>query len=201
MIISAQIPDSALIKIKAGRLALQCRPFCGLAAFQDCHLSAEPVYCPATPHDALPSFRKPVSSITRTASPSARCSTTVSRTMSCSASASHRPRRQKRLLPPRTRITRSLGAHPARLPALIPKQHLQEQSRVHRNTLRREQSTYSELVLAAGHSSRSRPWRRSSVGRPPWSVFQGSATRLRCQPVPACKLRRRKTKRTADMIV
>src|ERR1700692_3101848 len=39
-------------------------------------LPAEPVYCGATPHDALPCLRKPVSSITRTASSSAKCSMT-----------------------------------------------------------------------------------------------------------------------------
>src|SRR6476620_3051305 len=37
---------------------------------------AEPVYCRATPHDALPCLRKPVSSITSTASSSAKCSMT-----------------------------------------------------------------------------------------------------------------------------
>src|ERR1700745_280432 len=53
---------------------------------------AEPVYCRATPHDFLPCFRKPVSSITSTASSSCKCSTAYSHTTSRSASASQRSR-------------------------------------------------------------------------------------------------------------
>src|SRR6201989_2553168 len=39
-------------------------------------LPAEPVYCSATPHEALPCFKKPVSSMTSTASSSAKLSST-----------------------------------------------------------------------------------------------------------------------------
>src|SRR3954451_3157532 len=55
-------------------------------------LPAEPVYWRPTPHEAWPCFRKPVSSMTSTASGSARVSTTSSRTRSRNASASHRLR-------------------------------------------------------------------------------------------------------------
>src|SRR3954469_17545421 len=55
-------------------------------------LPAEPVYCRPTPHEALPCFKKLVSSTTSTAPSSARCSMTYSRTVSRSASASQRPR-------------------------------------------------------------------------------------------------------------
>src|SRR5260370_3682006 len=50
------------------------------------------VYCRATPHDALPCLRKPVSSITSTASSSAKCSMPYARTISRRASASQSPR-------------------------------------------------------------------------------------------------------------
>src|SRR6266487_4430982 len=50
--------------------------FSGLEICQFEILPAEPVYCRATPHDALPCLRKPVSSITSTASSSAKCSMT-----------------------------------------------------------------------------------------------------------------------------
>src|SRR5919199_5009117 len=55
-------------------------------------LPADPVYCRATPQEAFPCFRNPVSSTTRTASGSASLSTTYSRTISRRASASQRPR-------------------------------------------------------------------------------------------------------------
>ncbi len=55
-------------------------------------LPAEPVYCRPTPHDDLPCLRKPVSSITSTASGSANVSSAYSRTTSRITSASHRPR-------------------------------------------------------------------------------------------------------------
>src|SRR3954465_1580243 len=55
-------------------------------------LPAEPVYGRPTPHAAWPCLRKPVSSMTSTASGSARVSTTSSRTRSRNASASHRLR-------------------------------------------------------------------------------------------------------------
>src|SRR5215210_936675 len=51
-------------------------------------LPAEPVYCRPTPQEALPCLRKPVSSITSTASGAASVSTTSSRTTSRKASAS-----------------------------------------------------------------------------------------------------------------
>src|SRR5829696_5794344 len=55
-------------------------------------LPAEPVYWRPTPHEAWPCLRKPVSSMTSTASGSARVSSASSRTRARSASASHRLR-------------------------------------------------------------------------------------------------------------
>ncbi len=52
----------------------------------------EPVCCRATPQDALPCSKKPASSMTGTASSSARCATTYPRTISRNASVSQRPR-------------------------------------------------------------------------------------------------------------
>src|SRR6516165_9504839 len=49
------------------------------------------LYWRATPHEALPCFKKPVSSMTPTACSSASVSSAYSRTMSRNASASHRP--------------------------------------------------------------------------------------------------------------
>src|SRR6201997_3976069 len=60
--------------------------------WQLCLFPAEPVYWRATPHEALPCFKKPVSSMTRTASSSPSVSSAYSRTTSRSASASHYPR-------------------------------------------------------------------------------------------------------------
>ncbi len=64
---------------------------CSTPIWQLVILPAEPVYWRATPHDALPCFKKPVSSMARTAVSSVSISSAYSRTISRNASASHRP--------------------------------------------------------------------------------------------------------------
>src|SRR6516162_7223391 len=68
------------------------------------------LYWRATPHEALPCFKKPVSSMTPTACSSASVSSAYSRTMSRNASASRR-------------------AHPARLARLVAQKPVQKLSR------------------------------------------------------------------------
>src|SRR5216683_3282316 len=71
------------------------------------------------------------------------------------------PTTQNRLLPPWARIASRLRAHPTGLAPLVPKQTLQEQTCIRRNTLLREQRTYPFLDFP----KRRRPQRKRLFNR------------------------------------
>src|SRR5713226_8006693 len=71
------------------------------------------------------------------------------------------PTTQNCLLPPWARIASRLRAHPTGLAPLVPKQTLQEQTCIRRNTLLREQRTYPFLDFP----KRRRPQRKRLFNR------------------------------------
>src|SRR5665213_1981281 len=71
------------------------------------------------------------------------------------------PATQDRLLPPWAGIAGCLRAHPTRLAPLVPEQTFQEQTRIRRDTLLREQRTYPVLNLP----KRRRPQRKRLLNR------------------------------------
>src|SRR5882757_5029862 len=71
------------------------------------------------------------------------------------------PTTQNCLLPPWTRIASRLRAHPTGLAPLVPKQTLQEQTCIRRNTILREQRTYPFLDFP----KRRRPQRKRLFNR------------------------------------
>src|ERR1700674_5863386 len=150
-------------------------------------LPAEPVYCRATPHDALPCLRKPVSSITSQARRSRKNRIVIRQVINdivpydvARGISVPIPATQDRLPPPWAGIASRLRAHPTGLAPLISRQAFQEQTCIRRNTLLREQRTYPLLDL----SKRRRPHRKRLLNRRcprPRSPNHG-AHRFRCLP-------------------
>src|SRR5215218_9521956 len=89
-------------------------------------LPADPVYWRATPQEARPCLRKPVSSTTRTASRGQGLNHVVAHHVAKRIGVPLRPPEQ-RLLAPGAGITRGFRSHPTRLAPLRPEQRIQKE--------------------------------------------------------------------------
>src|SRR5215207_5915569 len=83
-----RVPSSYMLPAAAGPVLLRPSGLDLVRPLQLVILPADPVYCRPTPHELWPCLRKPVSSMTSTASGEASVSTAYSRTRSRRASAS-----------------------------------------------------------------------------------------------------------------